>query len=47
VPGAHPLFMGYANRALGGNRLYSVPQKLGYRGLEPGRPDNPYPHPFP
>ncbi len=47
VPGAHPLFMGYENRALGCDRLYSVPQKLGYRGLEPGQPDNPYPHPFP
>ena len=47
VPGLHPLFMGYRNRALGGERLYHVPQLLGFEGLEPGQPDNPYPHPFP
>lgn len=47
VPGLHPLFMGHRNRALGGNRLYEVPQRLGYEGLEPGQQDNPYPHPFP
>ena len=47
VPGLNPLFMGYQNRALGGKRLYEVPQKLGHPGLEPGEPDNPYPHPFP
>jgi ribosomal protein S12 methylthiotransferase accessory factor len=47
VPGMHPLFMGFSNRALGSRRLYSVPQRLGHPGLEPGQPDNPYPHPFP
>jgi ribosomal protein S12 methylthiotransferase accessory factor len=47
VPGMHPLFMGYQNRALGGRRLYEVPQQMGYPGLEPGQADNPYPHPFP
>jgi ribosomal protein S12 methylthiotransferase accessory factor len=47
VPGLNPLFMGYRNRALGGERLYSVPQKLGSRGLDRGEADNPYPHPFP
>jgi ribosomal protein S12 methylthiotransferase accessory factor len=47
VPGLHPLFMGYRNRALGGDRLYTVPQLLGFDGLERGAPDNPYPHPFP
>jgi ribosomal protein S12 methylthiotransferase accessory factor len=47
VPGAHPLFMGYANRALGGTRLYTVPKRLGDDALTPGDPDNPYPHPFP
>lgn len=47
VPGAHPLFMGHISRALGVRRLYEVPQKLGYRGLAEGEPDNPYPHPFP
>jgi ribosomal protein S12 methylthiotransferase accessory factor len=47
APGAHPMQMGYRNRALGNRRLYEVPRKLGLRGLEPGEPDNPYPHPFP
>jgi ribosomal protein S12 methylthiotransferase accessory factor len=47
VPGLHPLFMGHRNRALGGERLYSVPQLLGFDGLERGAPDNAYPHPFP
>lgn len=47
VPGLHPLFMGHPNRARGGRRLYEVPQMFGHRGLRPGDPDNPYPHPFP
>lgn len=47
VPGLHPLFMGHRNRALGGHRLYEVPQRLGHAGIEPGGQDNPYPHPFP
>jgi ribosomal protein S12 methylthiotransferase accessory factor len=47
VPGLHPLFMGHRNRALGGHRLYVVPQRLGFRGMTPGDADNPYPHPFP
>lgn len=47
VPGMHPLFMGHKNRALGGHRLYTVPQLFGHRGLQPGEADNPYPHPFP
>jgi ribosomal protein S12 methylthiotransferase accessory factor len=47
VPGAHPLYMGHINRALGVRRLYEVPQRLGYPGLVPGDADNPYPHPFP
>jgi ribosomal protein S12 methylthiotransferase accessory factor len=47
VAGLHPLFMGHRNRALGGTRLYRVPQLLGYEGIEPGERDNPYPHPFP
>ncbi|MEX5218033.1 MAG: YcaO-like family protein [Nitrospira sp.] len=45
IPGFHPLFMGYKNRALGGKRLWTVPQMLGYQSLT-GR-DNPAPHPFP
>jgi ribosomal protein S12 methylthiotransferase accessory factor len=47
VPGLHPLFMGHRNRALGGSRLYDVPARLGERGIAPGEPDNPFPHPFP
>jgi len=47
IPGAHPLYMGHRNRALGVKRLYEVPQKLGHRGLARNEPDNPYPHPFP
>jgi ribosomal protein S12 methylthiotransferase accessory factor len=47
VPGLHPLFMGYQNRALGGTRLYTVPQRLGCPRLDWLQPDNPYPHPFP
>ena len=33
IPGFHPLFMGYRLRALGGRRLYEVPQQLGYAGI--------------
>lgn len=47
VPGAHPLFMGHLNRALGVRRLYEVPQRLGFPGLDKDGEDNPYPHPFP
>ncbi|MDQ1830785.1 YcaO-like family protein [Massilia scottii] len=47
IPGYHPLFMGYHHRALGGKRLWTLPQQLGYRGIEPGSGDYPYPHPFP
>jgi len=47
VPGLHPLFMGYRARALGGRRLYTVPQVLGSTALDPAGPDNHYPHPFP
>ncbi|TAI61214.1 YcaO-like family protein [Bradyrhizobium sp. Leo170] len=47
IPGYHPLFMGYASRALGGIRLWELPQKLGYPGLTREHGDNPMPHPFP
>lgn len=47
IPGYHPLFMGYHHRALGGKRLWTVPQRLGYPGIEPDSGDYPYPHPFP
>lgn len=47
IPGYHPLFMGYSFRALGGERLWSVPQKLGYTGISKSSGDNPMPHPFP
>ncbi len=47
IPGFHPLFMGYNIRALGGSRLWEVPQKLGYRGISQASGDNPAPHPYP
>jgi ribosomal protein S12 methylthiotransferase accessory factor len=47
IPGFHPLFMGHHVRALGGTRLWEVPQRLGYRGMTRRQGDNPFPHPFP
>lgn len=46
VPGYRPLFMGHRIRALGGRRLYEVPQRLGQAGLAPWRDRN-LPHPYP
>jgi ribosomal protein S12 methylthiotransferase accessory factor len=46
VPGYHPLFMGHRIRALGGTRLYEVPQRLGHAGLSPFT-DRGLPHPYP
>jgi ribosomal protein S12 methylthiotransferase accessory factor len=46
IPGFHPLFFGHTIRALGGTRLWEVPQKLGYAGITPAVGDNPAPHPF-
>ncbi|MEK6443849.1 YcaO-like family protein [Pseudonocardia sp. T1-2H] len=45
VPGLHPLYMGHRYRALGGSRLWEVPQRLGHPGIV--AEDNPAPHPFP
>lgn len=47
IPGFHPLFMGHRLRALGGSRLWRVPQRLGYRGIDRDGGDNPAPHPYP
>jgi ribosomal protein S12 methylthiotransferase accessory factor len=47
VPGFHPLHVGYRLRALGGTRLWRIPQGLGYRGITPESGDNPFPHPYP
>jgi len=47
IPGFHPLFMGHSSRALGGNRLWTVPQRMGYEGITPDTGDNPFPHPYP
>jgi len=47
IPGFHPLQMGYATRALGGKRLWEVPQRLGYPGVTSEGGDNPAPHPYP
>jgi ribosomal protein S12 methylthiotransferase accessory factor len=46
VPGYQPLFPGHRVRALGGTRLYEVPQKLGYRGIPRGSSGNAAPYPF-
>ena len=46
VTGYQPLNAGHALRPLGGDRLYEVPQKLGYRGIARGSAGNPAPHPF-
>jgi ribosomal protein S12 methylthiotransferase accessory factor len=46
IPGAHPLRMGYALRALGGKRLYSIPY-IGPHVPVVGDNDNPHPHPYP
>jgi ribosomal protein S12 methylthiotransferase accessory factor len=47
VPGFHPLFMGHAIRSQGGDRLWEVPRKLGYPGVNREEGDNPVPHPYP
>ena len=47
IPGFHPLVVGHRARALGGRRLWEVPQRLGYPGLDRETGDNPYPHPYP
>jgi ribosomal protein S12 methylthiotransferase accessory factor len=47
IPGFHPLHLGYTLRALGGRRLWEVPQQLGYPGITPNTGDNPQPHPYP
>ena len=47
IPGFHPLCMGHIYRALGGTRLWTVPQKLGYQGITHESGDNPLAHPYP
>jgi len=47
IPGFHPLFMGHALRALGGRRLWEVPQKMGWGGISRDTGDNPRAHPYP
>ena len=47
IPGFHPLHLGHRLRALGGDRLWSVPGRLGYPGRTPEQGDNPVPHPYP
>ncbi len=46
IPGFQPLLMGYRYRALGGTRLWEIPQKLGFPALSRQRGDNSAPHPF-
>ena len=47
VPGFHPLFMGFENRALGGCRLAEVPRRLGCTRIETELGDTALPHPYP
>ncbi len=47
IPGFHPLQLGHRLRALGGQRLWTVPQRLGHPGITPSTGDNPAPHPYP
>jgi ribosomal protein S12 methylthiotransferase accessory factor len=47
IPGFHPLVVGHRFRALGGTRLWQVPQQLGHRGITKETGDNPLPHPYP
>ena len=47
VPGFHPLFLGHQLRALGGRRLWEVPQRVGYRGIDCVADANTAPHPYP
>jgi ribosomal protein S12 methylthiotransferase accessory factor len=47
IPGFHRLALGHRIRALGGSRLWEVPQRLGYPGITRESGDNPVPHPYP
>jgi ribosomal protein S12 methylthiotransferase accessory factor len=47
VPGLQPLFYGPRTRALGGNRIWEIPQRFGYAGVSRESGDYPFPHPFP
>jgi ribosomal protein S12 methylthiotransferase accessory factor len=47
IPGYHPLFMGFALRALGGRRLWETPARIGSTSPDPDLGDNPLPHPYP
>lgn len=47
IPGYHPLHLGHPIRALGGSRLWRIPQRFGYAGISPSSGDNPWPHPYP
>jgi ribosomal protein S12 methylthiotransferase accessory factor len=47
IPGFQPLFMSYQNRSLGGSRIWEVPEKLGYPGVDRATGDNPSPHMYP
>lgn len=47
IPGFHPLCLGHDVRALGGYRIWEVPQKLGHKGITRETGANPAPHPYP
>jgi ribosomal protein S12 methylthiotransferase accessory factor len=47
IPGFQPLYMGHRIRALGGSRLRTVPQKMGYAPHPNAEFGNSAPHPYP
>jgi ribosomal protein S12 methylthiotransferase accessory factor len=48
IPGYHPLQMGHVFRARAGERLWTLPGRLGYKiGSDPQQGDNDLPHPYP
>lgn len=47
IPEYQPMYSGHQIRSMGGERLWTVPQKLGYEALEGVEDINSHPHPFP
>jgi ribosomal protein S12 methylthiotransferase accessory factor len=47
IPGCNPLFMGFPNRVLDGQRLRDVPKKLGLKSALTDNNDIGLPHPYP
>jgi ribosomal protein S12 methylthiotransferase accessory factor len=47
IPSLQPLEGDHSHRFLGGNRLYTLPERLGYPGERSFESLNPLPHPYP